>query len=76
LPYQESKPLSTIAEGTMLVNYSSDEHSLHRHIYMAEVEGESSEDPNKLPEQISGDEGTTDTADENDTDRDARRLRN
>jgi hypothetical protein len=42
-------------EGTVLVDYSSKEDSSHRHVYMVEVEGEGNEDPNELPEQMSGD---------------------
>jgi hypothetical protein len=73
LPYQEGRPLSTIAKGTVLVDYSSDEHSSHRHVYMVEVEGEGNEHPNKLLKQIFKDEVTADIGDENDA---ARRLRN
>jgi hypothetical protein len=69
-------PLSTIVEeGTVLVDYSSDEHSSHHHACLVEVEGEGNEDPNELPEQISGDEGTSDASDENDAERDALELR-
>jgi hypothetical protein len=61
LPYQEGRPLPTIAEeGTALVDYSSDEHTSHRHIYMAEVEGKGNGNPNELLEQISEDEVTAD----------------
>jgi hypothetical protein len=76
LPYQEGRPLSTIAEGIVLVDYSSNEHSSHRHVYMAEVEGEGNDEPNELPKQISRDEGTIDASNENDAECDARRLRN
>jgi hypothetical protein len=77
LPYQEGRLLSTIAEeATMLVDYSSDEHSSHHHVYMAEVEGEGNMDPNELLKQISRDEGTADAGHENDAERDARKLRN
>jgi hypothetical protein len=77
LPYQEGRPLITVAQtGTVLVDYSSDEHSSHHHVYMAEVEGEGNEDPNELLEQISGDEVTADAGDENDAERAACRLRN
>jgi hypothetical protein len=43
---------------------------------MAEVEGEGNENPNELLKQISRDEVTADGGDENDTERDAHRLRN
>jgi hypothetical protein len=77
LPYQEGRPLTTVAKiGTVLVNYSFDEHSSHRHIYMVEVEAESNEDPNELLEQISGDEVTADASNENDAEHATRRLRN
>jgi hypothetical protein len=59
LPYQEGRQLATITEETVLVNYSFNEHSSHHHVYMAEVEGEGNEDPNKLPKEISRDDGTT-----------------
>jgi hypothetical protein len=77
LPYQEGRPLTTVAEiGVVLVDYSSDEHSSHHHFYMAEVEGEGNEDPNELLEQISRDEVTIDAGDEKDAERAASRLRN
>jgi hypothetical protein len=38
LPFQEGRSLSAIMEENLLVNYSSDEHSSHRHVYMAKVE--------------------------------------
>jgi hypothetical protein len=60
-----------------LVDYSSDEHTSHRHVFMAEVEGKGNTgDPNELLEQISRDEATSDTGNENDAELDARRLRN
>jgi hypothetical protein len=59
----------------MLVDYTSDEHSSHRHVYLAEVEGEGNEDPSELPEQISGDESIADAGNENNAERDAHRLR-
>ncbi|RLM55767.1 zinc finger CCCH domain-containing protein 43-like [Panicum miliaceum] len=69
LPYQEGKPLTTVAKtAIVLVDYSSDEHSSHRHVYNG--------DPNELLEQISRDEVTADAGDENDAERAARRLRN
>jgi hypothetical protein len=41
-----------------------------------EVEGQGDGKPNELLKQIPRDEVTTDAGDENDTERDARRLRN
>jgi hypothetical protein len=32
----------------VLINYSSDEHTSHQNIYMAEVEGKGNGDPNEL----------------------------
>jgi hypothetical protein len=77
LPYLEGRPLPTIVgEGTALLDYSSDEHTSHRQLYMVEVEGQGDGKPNELLKQIPRDEVTTDAGDENDTERDARRLRN
>lgn len=77
LPYQEGKPISTIPEeGTVLIDYSSDEHTSHRHVYMAEVDAEGEGNPNELLEQISGDENTANAGDENNAGHDACRLRN
>jgi hypothetical protein len=74
LPYQEGRPLTTVAKiGILLVDYSSNKRSS---LYMAEVGGEGNEDPNELFKQISGDKVTADAGDENDADRAARRLRN
>jgi hypothetical protein len=60
----------------MLVDYSSEEHSSHRDIYMVEVEGEGNEDPNELLGKISVDVVTADAGNENDAERAARKLRN
>jgi hypothetical protein len=38
LPFQDGRSLSAIAEENLLVDYSSDEHSSHCHVYMAKVE--------------------------------------
>jgi hypothetical protein len=76
LPFQEGRPLATVAEGlTELVDASSDElPSLQ--VLMAE-EGE---DDGGCPivdfEAVSEDEATTNTGEENDADREARRARN
>jgi hypothetical protein len=76
LPFQEGRPLATVAEGsTELVDANSDELSSHQ-VLMAE-EGEDNGD---LPiinfEAVSEDEVTANTGDENDADRDARRAKN
>jgi hypothetical protein len=76
LPFQESRPLATAAEGsTELVDESSHELS-SRQVLMAE-EGE---DDGDLPivnfEAVSEDEIMANAGDENDTDREARRARN
>jgi hypothetical protein len=76
LPFQEGRPLATVAEGsTELVDESSHELS-SRQVLMAE-EGE---DGGDLPiddfEVISEDEITANVGDENDADREARRARN
>jgi hypothetical protein len=76
LPFQEGRPLATVAEGsTELVDKSSHELS-SRQVLMAE-EGEGDEDLLIVNfEAISEDEITADAADENDADREARRARN
>jgi hypothetical protein len=77
LPYKEGSPLTTVTKiGIMLVDYSSEEHSSHRDIYMVEVEGEGNEDPNELLGKISVDVVTADAGNENDAERAARKLRN
>jgi hypothetical protein len=76
LPFQEGRPLATMAEGsTELVDESSHELSSHQ-VLMAE-EGEGDEDLLIVNfEAISEDEITADAADENDADREARKARN
>lgn len=77
LPYQEGRPLSLIREeGTGLVNYSSDEHTSHSHIYMAKIEAVGSEYNDKLPDQISAAKDTANTGNKDDAQRDAHRLKN
>jgi hypothetical protein len=76
LPFQEGRPLATMAEeSTELVEVSSDE-LISRQVLMAE-EGE---DDGDLPlvkfDAISEDEGTANTSDKNNTDCEARRARN
>jgi hypothetical protein len=76
LPFQEGRPLATVAEGsTELVDASSDELT-SRQVLMAE-EGE---DDGSFPivdfEAVSEDEITANASDENDADREARRARN
>jgi hypothetical protein len=76
LPFQEGRPLATVAEeSTELVDASSDE-LVSRQVLMAE-EGE---DDGNFPivkfDAVSEDEATANTGDENDADREARRARN
>jgi hypothetical protein len=76
LPFQEGRPLATVAEESIeLVDASSDE-LVSRQVLMAE-EGE---DDGGFPivdfDAISEDEATANTGDENDADREARRARN
>jgi hypothetical protein len=76
LPFQEGRPLATVAEGsTELVDAGSRELS-SRQVLMAE-EGEDDRDlPIVNSEAISEDEITANAGDENDTDRELRRARN
>jgi hypothetical protein len=76
LPFQEGRPLATMAEeSTELVEASSDE-LISCQVLMAE-EGE---DDGNLPiielDVISEDEATANVGDENDTDHEARRAKN
>jgi hypothetical protein len=76
LPFQEGRPLVTVAEeSTELVDASSDE-LISRQVLMAE-EGE---DDGDLPivkfDVVSEDEATANAGDKNDADREARRTRN
>ncbi|RLN41037.1 uncharacterized protein C2845_PM01G20280 [Panicum miliaceum] len=77
LPFQEGRPLGEITpSGTVLVDYSSDDPSTHRHVFMAESDEYSDRHRNERPEQISENEHTADAANESAYDREARRLRN
>jgi hypothetical protein len=63
----------------VLVDYTCDEHTLHRHIYMAEVgipANTSNENNNELLKQISEDEVTTNTGNETNAQREGSRLKN
>jgi hypothetical protein len=76
LPFQEGKPLATVAEeSTKLVDASSDE-LISRQVLMAE-EGQ---DDGDLPivefDAVFEDEATANVGDENDADRESRRTRN
>jgi hypothetical protein len=76
LPFQEGRPLATVAEGSIeLVDASSDE-LVSRQVLMAE-EGESDGDfPITEFDDVSEDEVTANAVTENDPDREARRARN
>jgi hypothetical protein len=76
LPFQEGRPLATVAEeSTELVDASSDELVSHQ-VLMVE-EGEDDGDfPIIKFDAVSKDEATANTGDENDADREARRARN
>jgi hypothetical protein len=76
LPFQEGRPLATVAEEwTELVEASSDE-LISCQVLMAE-EGEDDDDLAIVEfDAISKDEATTNAGDENDADREARRARN
>jgi hypothetical protein len=76
LPFQEGRPLATMAEeSTELVDASSDE-LMSSQVLMAE-EGEDDGDlPNVEFDAVSEDEAIANAGDENDTNREARRTRN
>jgi hypothetical protein len=76
LPFQEGKPLATMAEeSTELVEASSDE-LISRQVLMAEEGEDDGISPNDALDMISEDEATANAGDENDTKREARRARN
>jgi hypothetical protein len=76
LPFQEGKPLVTMAEElTELVEASSDE-LISRQVLMAEEGEDDGISPNEALDMISEDEATVNAGDENDIEREARRARN
>jgi hypothetical protein len=76
LPFQEGKPLATMAEeSTELVEASSDE-LISRQVLMAEEGEDDGISPNDALDMISKDEATANAGDQNDTEREARRARN
>jgi hypothetical protein len=76
LPFQEGKPLATMAEeSTELVEASSDE-LISRQVLMVEEGEDDGISPNDALDMISKDEATPNAGDENDTAREAQRARN
>jgi hypothetical protein len=76
LPFQEGKPLATMAEeSTELVEASSDE-LISRQVLMAQEGEDDGISPNDALDMISEDEATANAGNENDTEREARRARN
>jgi hypothetical protein len=76
LPFQEGKPLATMAEeSTELVEASFDE-LISRQLLMAEEGEDDGISPNETLDMISEDEATANAGDENATEREARRARN
>jgi hypothetical protein len=76
LPFQEGKPLATMAkESTELVEASSDKLISHQ-VLMAEEGEDDGISPNEALDMISKDETIANTDDKNDTKREARRARN
>jgi hypothetical protein len=76
LPFQEGKPLATMAqESTELVEASSDE-LISRQVLMAEEGEDDGISPNDALDMISEDEAIANASDKNDTEREARRARN
>jgi hypothetical protein len=76
LPFQEGRPLATVAEeSTELVEASSDE-LISRQVLMAEEGEDDGISPIDALDRISEDETTANAGDENDTKREARRARN
>jgi uncharacterized protein YecT (DUF1311 family) len=76
LPFQEGKPLATMAEeSTKLVKASSDELISHQ-VLMAEEGEDDGISPNDAIDMISEDEATANAVDKNDTEHEARKARN
>jgi hypothetical protein len=75
LPFQEGRPLATMAESTELVEVSFDE-LISCQVLMAEEGEDDGITPNDALDMISEDDATANTGDENDTEREARRARN
>jgi hypothetical protein len=76
LPFQEGKPLATMAEeSTELVEASFDE-LISRQVLMVEEGEDDGISPNEALDMISEDEATGNAGDENNTEREARRARN
>jgi hypothetical protein len=76
LPFQEGKPLATMAEeSTELVKVSSDE-LISRQVLMVEEGEDDGISPNDALDMISEDEAIANAADKNDTEREAQRARN
>jgi hypothetical protein len=76
LPFQEGRPLATMAEeSTKLVEASSDE-LISRQVLMAEEGEDDGIAPNDALDMISKDEATANIGDKNDAEREARRARN
>jgi hypothetical protein len=76
LPFQEGRPLATVAEeSTELVEASSNELISHQ-VLMAKEDEDDSDLPIVEFDAISEDEATANAGDENDADSEARRARN
>jgi hypothetical protein len=76
LPFQEGRPLATVAEeSTELVDASSDE-LISRQVLMAEEVENDGDLPIIKFDAVSEDEATANAGNENDADREARRTRN
>jgi hypothetical protein len=76
LPFQEGRPLATVAEGsTELVDASSDELTSRQVLMAEEGEGDGGF-PIVVFDAVSEDEATANAGDENDTDRETRRAKN
>jgi hypothetical protein len=76
LPFQEGRPLATMAEeSTKLVEASSDE-LISLQVLMAEEGEDDGIAPNDSLDMISKDEATANASNENDAKREARRARN
>jgi hypothetical protein len=72
-----SRPIQEdVGENTVLVDYSSDEHTSDRHMLMAEVDEVGSQYNDKLHDQVFGDGNTAEAGNEDEAQRATRRMKN
>jgi hypothetical protein len=76
LPFEEGKPLATMAEESIELVEASYDELISRQVLMAEEGEDDGISPNEALDMISEDEAIANAEDENDTKPEARRARN